>query len=187
MGQRNANAIPASYTLMEEDPFHIEEQAFVPFHEDINTHPIVSVRGIEEVLKDGYHWLDIVSHHIETELTRDKCTSWAEYHAVSPDTPSFRTNSSMLLLLMELGNSPLTILHCMSTICRAQRRWYRQHQVTGLNAVGGPQQYEYWCGYDWNGTMLHWCSPYMSNLMGTGTRQGGELPRSSVHFTVNHL
>ena len=119
MGQKNVNTLPASYTLMEEAPFHKEDQAFVPLHEDINTHPIVVARWIQEVLEDGYQWLDNVSHHIENELARDEWISWAAYHAARSDPPSFRTNSYMLPLLRESANSPVTMLHCMSTIRRA--------------------------------------------------------------------
>lgn len=119
MGQKTVRPLPVSYTTMEDVSFHKDEIAHVPSLHDINSHPVPASRSLQQVLQDGYQWLNYVDDHLERQLTRDDWISWAAYHAVHSGPPSFISKTYLLPLLTESANSPITTLHCMKTIKRA--------------------------------------------------------------------
>ena len=95
-----------------------DEIVHVPSLHNINSHPVPASRSQQQVLKDGYQWLNYVDDHLDTQLTSDDWISWAAYHAERSGPPSFISKSYMLQLLTESANSPIAMLHCMVTIKR---------------------------------------------------------------------
>lgn len=117
IGQRTVKPLPLTYTSMEDISYHQDEIVHVPVLHDVNSHPVPASRSLQMVLQEGYAWLEHVNNHVGKPLEKEEWISWAAYHAVHSQLPSFRTRSHMLPLLTESSNSPTTMFHSMKIIC----------------------------------------------------------------------
>ena len=119
MGKKDVKPSPISYTMIDDVSLPRNDTTTVPNLKDLNSHPFIASNSLNNILQDGYNWLDHVSQRLKDTLGKEEWISWAAYYATqSNHLPQSLTRSHVLPLLMDTANSPMTIMHCMKIIKR---------------------------------------------------------------------
>jgi hypothetical protein len=115
MGKPFVRPLPTSYTTMEEVALP-KEDVNVPALPNLNSHPVIAARPVDDLVKEERDWLERVESKLHKELSREDFISWGAYHATDGEPILFKTQSHMLPIFTSVAHSPTTMMHCMLRI-----------------------------------------------------------------------